>query len=240
MARKLIGFAIAIVLVIVGLTLNVEGLSRAGSIALFTMLAGVSMWICGSLPYAVTGLLLMLVLILTGAGTASDVVAGFMSDSLIFLIFCFTFGTILNKTAFAPRIAAWVLKFSKGKSKRIVLGYLMASCTVSFFMHNLAAVAIFFPIGITILEALNCEKLKSNLGICMMYGLAIAAMTGGAATPMGNPVNVLCLSLLDQVAGLSIPFAAWCVVGMPMAWALTYCIYFGLTRVYKPSSTRRS
>ena len=234
MKQKIIGLALAAVFIVCGMTLSIEGLSHEGTIALFTMLAGVSLWICGSLPFAITGLLLMLVLILTGAGASKDVIAGFMSDSLIFLVFCFTFGTILNKTAFAPRIAMWVLKFSKGKSKRIVLGYLMGACTVSMFMHNMAAIAIFMPIGITILEALGCEKVKSNLGKCMMFGLAIAAMTGGAGTPMGNPVNALCLSLLAQATGGTISFVAWSVVGMPLAWAITYGIYFSLTRFYKP------
>ena len=234
MKQKIVGLVLAAVFVTLGLTLSIEGLSHEGTIALFTMLAGVSLWICGSLPFAITGLLLMLVLILTGAGSSADVIAGFMSDSLIFLVFCFTFGTILNKTAFAPRIAMWVLKFSKGKSKRIVLGYLMGACTVSMFMHNMAAIAIFMPIGITILEALGCEKVKSNLGKCMMFGLAIAAMTGGAGTPMGNPVNALCLSLLSQATGATISFAAWSVVGMPLAWVITYGIYFSLTRFYKP------
>ena len=234
MRQKIIGLALAALFIILGMTLQIEGLSHQGTIAMFTMLAGVSLWICGSLPFAITGLLLMLVLILTGAGTSKEVVTGFMSDSLIFLIFCFTFGTILNKTSFAPRIAAWVLRFSKGNSKRIVLGYLMGACTVSMFMHNMAAIAIFMPIGITILEALGCQKLKSNLGKCMMFGLAIAAMTGGAGTPMGNPVNALCLSLLSDTTGTTVPFAAWCVVGMPLAWVITYGIYFSLTRFYKP------
>lgn len=234
MKQKIIGLVLAVIFVVLGCTLQIEGLSHQGTIALFSMLAGVSLWICGSLPFAITGLLLMLLLILTGAGSAKEVVAGFMSDSLIFLIFCFTFGTILNKTAFAPRIAALVLKFSKGKSKRIVLGYLMAACTVSMFMHNMAAIAIFMPIGITILEALGCEKIKSNLGKCMMFGLAISAMTGGCGTPMGNPVNALCLSLLAQATGDTVPFIAWCVVGMPLSWIITYAIYFSLTRIYKP------
>lgn len=234
MKQKIVGLVLAVLLVVAGMTLQIEGLSHEGTIALFTMLAGVSLWICGSLPFAITGLLLMLILILTGAGTASGVIAGFMSDSMIFLIFCFTFGTILNKTAFAPRIAAGVLKFSKGNSKRIVLAYLMGTCTVSMFMHNMAAIAIFMPIGITVLEALECEKIKSNLGKCMMFGVAIAAMTGGCGTPMGNPVNALCLSLLNQTTGTTVPFAAWCVVGMPLSWLITYGIYFSLTRIYRP------
>ncbi|MCI8468573.1 MAG: hypothetical protein HFJ75_03615 [Eggerthellaceae bacterium] len=234
MKQKVIGLVLAALFIVLGMTLQIEGLSHEGTITLFTMLAGVSLWICGSLPFAITGLLLMLVLILTGAGTSKEVVAGFMSDSLIFLIFCFTFGTILNKTSFAPRIAAMVLRFSKGKSKRIVLGYLMGACTVSMFMHNMAAIAIFMPIGITILEALGCEKVKSNLGKCMMFGLAIAAMTGGCGTPMGNPVNALCLSLLAQTTGGTVPFISWCVAGMPLAWVITYGIYFSLTHIYKP------
>ena len=234
MTKKYIGIALAAVLFVLGLFLEIPGLSHEGTIALFTMLAGVALWLFESIPFAITGLLLMLLLILSGAGTSKALIGGFMSESLVFLIFCFTFGTILNQTSFAPRIASGLLGIAKGKPRRLIFWYLMAACTTSMFMHNMAAIAIFMPIGIKILETLGQEKITSNLGKCMMLGLALAAMTGGAATPMGNPMNVLCLNLVQATADVTIPFGVWCVIGVPLAWIITASIFFALTLFYKP------
>lgn len=234
MKTKLIGLTLAVVSFVLGATLQIEGLSHEGCIALFTLLAGVFMWVCGTFPLAISGLLCMLVLIVTGVGTASAVVGGFMNTAVLFLIFCFTFGTVFKKTSFSKKAVGAILRISKGSSKRIICGFLFVSCVMSYFMHNLAVIAIMLPIGVNLLESLEQEKIKSNMGKCLMIGLALAAMIGGAGTPIGASMNVLVTGMLESMTGETINFGQWCVVAIPATLVLTWSVYFSLTRFYKP------
>lgn len=236
MKMKWIGLILAAICYILGLTLQIEGLSHEGGVALFTLLAGVCMWICGTFPVAVSGLLCMLLLILANVGSASVVVAGFMNTAVLFLIFCFAFGTVFKKTTASKKLVGWILNLCKGKSKRVVAGILFASCILSYFMHNLAVIAIMLPIAASILEALGHEKMKSNLGKCLMIGLALAAMVGGAGSPIGASFNVLVGTMFESMTGEAINFGQWCAVAIPLTLVCTWALYFSLTRFFKPET----
>ncbi|HJI99961.1 MAG TPA: SLC13 family permease [Coriobacteriaceae bacterium] len=236
MKQKWIGLVLAIIAFILGMTLPIEGLSQQGTMALFTLIGAVCLWVCGTLPLAISGLGCMLVLIVTGVGTASEVVGNFMNTAVLFLIYCFAFGTVFKKTSVSKKVVGSILRLSKGKSKTIVLGFMMISCILSFFMHNLAVIAIMMPIGVEILETLEQEKIKSNIGKCLMIGLPIAAMVGGAGTPIGASMNVLVIGLVESMTGQVINFGQWTVLAAPVAIICTWASYFALTRIYKPET----
>lgn len=231
---KYVGIAIAAVLVILGCTLEIPDLSREGCIAIFTLLGCVALWLTNAFPLAISGLLGMLILIVTNVGTASEVVSAFINTAVLFLIFCFTFGTVFKKTSFSKKIVGAIIRATKGNSTLMVYGVLFITCILSYFMHNLAAIAIMMPIALGMLETLGQEKLKSNLGKSLMIGIALTAMIGGAGTPIGASMNVLLIGMLEKLAGTTINFGQWCVVGVPLTLVLTFIVAFTLNLFYKP------
>ncbi|WP_172137051.1 SLC13 family permease [Adlercreutzia sp. ZJ473] len=234
LTKKIILLVVAAALVVAGIFVPIDGLSHEGTISLFIMLAGVVLWVGGVMPLAVTGFLLMLLLIVLNVATANDVVAGFMNATMLFILFVFSFGTVLKKTPFSQKLVGVVLKISKGNSSLICLGYLLVGCVMSMFMANLAVVAILLPIGVSILEALGQPKLKSHMGKIMLMGLPIAAMVGGAGTPIGHPMNALCNSMLEQITGISVNFGIWCLVGIPVAIVVMILTFLILKLMFKP------
>ena len=218
------------------MVLDIEGLGAQGTMALFTLVGGVCLWVCGTFPLAISGLLCMLVLIVTGTGTANEVVGNFMNTAVLFLIYCFTFGTVFKKTSISKKAVGAVLRLSKGNSKTIVLGFMMVSCIISFFMHNLTVIAIMMPIGVGILESLEQEKIKSNLGKCLMIGLPVAAMVGGAGTPIGASMNVLLIGMVESMTGQVVNFGQWTFMAAPLTIVCTWASYFALTRIYRPET----
>ena len=224
-------FALCIVL---GSTLQFEGLAPEGCKALFTLLGSVFLWVCGSFPLGVAGLLGVLTLIVTGAGDVNAVLAGFMNSAVLFLIFCFSFGVLFEKTTFSDKIVGFILKACKGNSKVLLLGFLFAATFVSYFMHNLVVIAVLLPIGCRVLETLGQEKLKSNLGKGMMIGLGMCAMIGGCGTPIGASMNVLVLGLLENMVGYTINFGQWCIVAVPATIVMTLAVYFAFLIICKP------
>lgn len=233
-AKKFVFLAVSAVLVAAGYFVSIPGLPFEGTMSLFVMLAGVVLWVAGVFPIAITGLLLMLLLVLTNAAPANDVVAGFVNATMIFILFVFTFGTVLKKTPYSQKLVAMVLKLSKGNSSTISLGFLLIACILSWFMSNLAVVAILLPVAVSILEALDQPKLKSNIGKVMLMGLPIAAMVGGAGTPIGHPMNALCINMLEQMAGSTVSFGVWCLVGVPLSLIVIVLAFFILKAFFKP------
>ncbi len=232
--QKWVGFVLAAISFVLGMVLDIEGLGAQGTMALFTLVGGVCLWVCGTFPLAISGLLCMLVLIVTGTGTANEVVGNFMNTAVLFLIYCFTFGTVFKKTSISKKAVGAVLRLSKGNSKTIVLGFMMVSCIISFFMHNLTVIAIMMPIGVGILESLEQEKIKSNLGKCLMIGLPVAAMVGGAGTPIGASMNVLLIGMVESMTGQVVNFGQWTFMAAPLTIVCTWASYFALTRIYRP------
>lgn len=237
---KYVGIVIAVVFFILGCTLQIPDLSREGCISIFTLLAGVSLWISNAFPLAISGLLCMLVLIVTGAGTANEVVGRFINTAVLFLIFCFAFGSVFKKTSFSKKIVGAIIRVTKGNSTAMVYGVLFITCILSYFMHNLAAIAIMMPIAAGMLETLGQEKLKSNIGKSLMIGIALAAMIGGAGTPIGASMNVLLINMLESVAGTTINFGQWCVVAVPLTLVLTFITSLSLNLCFKPEKFEKA
>ena len=87
MVKRMIGVVCFAICIVLGSTLQFEGLTPEGCKALFTLLGSVFLWVCGSFPLGVAGLLGFLTLIVTGAGDVNAVLAGFMNSAVLFIIF---------------------------------------------------------------------------------------------------------------------------------------------------------
>ena len=95
------------------------------------------------------------------------------------------------------RVANAVLKWSKGDSRKIVVGLMMVTGIFSMFIADLAASAIFVGISLSIVEANNGVKKLSGFGKALTLGIPAAALIGGIGTPLGNSSNMLVINMLE-------------------------------------------
>ncbi|MDR1194771.1 MAG: anion permease, partial [Peptococcaceae bacterium] len=68
----------------------------------------------------------------------------------------------------------------------------------------------------------------------LLIGIPFAALIGGVGTPVGSSLNVQALELLQETAGISVSFAKWAALGVPVALILTVLAWLILVFVYKP------
>lgn len=72
-------------------------------------------------------------------------------------------------------------------------------------------------------------------GVLSMFisDLAAAAIFIGIGTPLGNSLNMLCISMVDQFMGVRVTFFNWCVICAPLAIVGSLVASFAITKLFK-------
>ena len=236
MSKRLIGIGIALVCIVVSCFIpGSESLPAEGVKALGLLLALVALWVTSALPLGVTALFIVVMCPVLGVvGDLGKAIGGFASPALMFIIAVFSLPVIMLKTKWGVRLINALLGWTGANSRKMVLGFMMATTLVSTVMSDVPCTVLFLGFALTILKAANAEPLKSNLGRCLMIGIPIAAVTGGMATPAGSSFNVVAMNILQQATGTSISFLDWVVIALPIVIVMTPISWFFITKIIKP------
>ena len=199
------------------------GLERTAMSAVGILLACIILWVTEALPFIVTVVLIFFLIPVTGIlpYAATDTQASvFNSSSLLVPIYClfvFTVSGAVLSTPIPYRVASAALKFAGNSTTKLIVGFSVATSVLSMFVSDLAASAIFIGIGLSIVEANGGVKGKSGLAKALTVSVAAAAAIGGIGTPIGNSLNILCMTLVETYMGVRVTFLAWCAVNIPLA-----------------------
>ncbi|HVS08819.1 MAG TPA: SLC13 family permease [Planctomycetota bacterium] len=182
-------------------------------LALLILAGAVYGWVSERLPTDVTALLALVALLLTGVLTPEETFAGFSHPATLSVAAVLVLSAGLERTGVIGFIARRLLA-PVGKSEFLLTLCLMAAIgTMSAFVNNTAAVAVFIPV---VLEV--CRRTGARPGRVMMP-MAYAATLGGLCTLIGTSTNVVGheFAVREGLAGFRMfDFAA---VGLPMALA---------------------
>ena len=233
--QRLIGIAIALVL-IVGACLipGSEALGREGIITLGALLALAVLWATSALPIGIIALLIPVLLIVLGAADAKSVFSGYAATPLFFIVAVFALPVIMQKTKWGLRLINMLLKWTGSDSRKLVLGFMIATTLVSTVMSDVPTTVLFLGFALTILKAAGAKPGSSNLGKCLMIAVPVASVTGGIATPAGSSFNVVAMGIMQQTVGYGISFFDWMIVGVPLVVVMTPILWFFLTAIIKP------
>ncbi|WP_165172704.1 MULTISPECIES: SLC13 family permease [unclassified Adlercreutzia] len=236
LVKRLIGIGIALACISVSYLIpGTEALGHEGIVTLGLLLALVALWVTSAIPLGATAVLIAVLMFLLGAvDNLGKAIMGFASPALFFIIAVFALPVIMLKTKWGIRLINALLKWTGSNSRKLVLGFMIATTLVSTVMSDVPTTVLFLGFALTILKAANAKPGKSNLGKCLMIGIPIAAVTGGVATPAGSSFNVVAMNILQQVTGTSITFLDWLIVGLPIAIIMTPITWFFITQLIKP------
>lgn len=211
------------------------GMSVAGKNAFGILIGGIVLWVLNVFPIAITAFLLMILLPFYGVTPKlADVFKDFISPTIFFLIATFALTTIIMKTQLANRLTSVLFKWAHGDSRKIVLGFMLATAILSSIMSNVPTTALCAAIAITALQKSVPDMYKSNLVKAVMIGVPYAAVIGGVMTPAGSPNNIMALYLLEEAAKVHITFLQWMVIGIPVALITVVVAWLTLIKIFKP------
>jgi di/tricarboxylate transporter len=175
------------------------------------------------------GLLVMVLLPLSGLVTPGQAISGLSSNAVVSIIAVMIIGHGLDKTGVMNQVAAQIIKLS-GKSRNRMMTLVAGTVAViSSFMQNIGAAALFLP-------AVNRMCRQLNVPISqVLIPMGYAAVIGGCITLVGSSP----LILLNDLAGSwwhanpelvahqpYSPFSLFFVAPMGIALVVAALVYF--------------
>lgn len=187
-------------------------------------------WVAEVLPIAVTALIPFIVFPLTGVLDHGQVAASYGHTMILLLMGGFFLSAAMERSGAHRRIALQMVRAVGGRGgRRLVLGFMLATASLSMWISNTATTLMMLPIALAVLA--QCRE--PNLRVPLLLGIAFSASVGGMATPVGTPPNVMFMSFYSDVTGTPIGFVAWMRFGVPVMLVLIPIIWLWLTRAVR-------
>jgi len=209
------------------------GLERPAIAAVGILAALIVLWCAEAIPFIVSVLLILVLLPYSGVIPIAEVYSASTSSVVFFCLFVFALSGAVMASPIPFRIANIALKFAKTSTTRLLLGIMLADSVLSMFVSDLAASAIFIGLSLSIVKANGGIKGNSELAKALTIGCGAAAALGGIGTPMGNSLNILCITMVEQYMGIRVTFVDWMIMGVPMALVGSVITALYLSKVFK-------
>ncbi|MEJ2554254.1 MAG: DASS family sodium-coupled anion symporter [Gammaproteobacteria bacterium] len=215
-------------------------------VAAVTVLMGV-FWIMEAIPMAATALLPIALFPLLGVMPTAKVTEPYANHLIYLFMGGFLIAAAIEKWQLHKRIALRTVSLVGVSPKRIVLGFMLATAFLSFWISNTAAAMMMVTIGIALLHQLSeAEDAaaetdpddRSNFATALMLGIAYAASIGGVATLIGTPPNAILAGIAEKHYGIVIGFARWMEFAAPLAAVMLLVTWYFLTHVAFRSTLR--
>ena len=243
--RKTIGLFLGPLVFILLLYLPFSNLSSPAHKLLAILGLVVTFWVTEPIPIPITALLGAWLCVIMGVGSDKEVLAPF-ADPIVFLfIGSFILAEAMKVHRLDRRFAYAILSLSwvGNSSYRLLFAMGLVCAFVSMWISNTATTAMFFPIALGILKALEeiDEKTKfKKLSTGMMLLVAYAASVGGIATPVGTPPNLIGIGMIDRILGNKISFFEWMSFALPLTLIMFLILFFLIIILHPPEKKKLS
>ncbi|WP_120002903.1 SLC13 family permease [Nesterenkonia muleiensis] len=189
-------------------------------------------------------------------GVGFDDVGASYGNNIIFLFMGgFMLALAMQRWNLHRRIALGTLRLMGSKPTALIAGFMIATGFLSMWVSNTATAVMMLPIGISVLmlvrkilagedpatagaaededaqEEGKKQAIKSNFGTALMLGIAYAASIGSLGTIIGTPPNTLLAGHMSTNHDVTIGFAQWMLVGVPLSIVMMAFTWFMLTKV---------
>src|SRR6056297_3893358 len=235
-----LGLFLGPILFLIVINLPFDILSIQGDAVIAVALWMIIWWITDAVSISVTALLPLLLLPLLKVLPIAEVGANYGSP-IVFLFFGgFVMALALEKVNLHRRIALNIIKLTGTTPNKVILGFMIATATLSMWISNTASTVVMLPIAISVINLLiNDEdgftKNDQNFALSVMLGIAFSANAGGIATVIGTPPNSVLIGLLESEYNIEVSFLKWMVLGLPFSIVLIAISYLVLVKWLFPN-----
>ncbi|MCE7792326.1 SLC13 family permease [Salipaludibacillus sp. CUR1] len=203
-------------------------LEARGVLAATTWIA--TWWITEAIPIPVTSLLpIILFPLVTNLGVGE--VTPNYGDNIVFLFLGgFIIALALERWNLHKRIALTIINAVGTSTKRLMLGFMLATAFLSMWISNTATAMMMVPIGTAIIyqfshliddrKVKNAKQQEDQFAKGLMIAIAFSASIGGLGTIIGTPPNTILAGQLREIFDVDLSFANWMLFGVPLAAVL--------------------
>ncbi len=215
-----------------------EGLNPEARGVLAATLWIATWWITEAIPIPVTSLLPIILFPLVTQLETGEVTPNY-GDGIVFLFLGgFIIALALERWNLHRRIALFIINMVGTSTKRLMLGFMIATGFLSMWISNTATAMMMVPIGTAIIfqfsellqdsDVEDIEGQKKQFSKGLMIAIAFSASIGGLGTIIGTPPNTILAGQLGEIFDYDLSFAQWMMFGVPLAVVLIIIAWFYL------------
>ena len=208
------------------------GLTAAGYHSLVLFGVTIVLWVSGLLPIAVTALLSMVMLPLTGILPAKQTYALFGNEAVFFILGAFILAAAMTGTGLSARLARSMLARFGRTPRRLALTVYLLAAGLSFCMSEHAVAAMLFPVVAEITDSLSLKAGKSTYSRLLYMSIAWGCIIGGIATFLGGARAPLAVQMLRENSGLEFSFMDWTLASVTIVVPLLVIGFLVLERFF--------
>lgn len=167
-------------------------------------------------------LLALLTLLLGGALTVEEALAGFADPTVIMIAGLFVVGGAILRTGLADTLGRHLQRVAGGGPRRLVLVLMLATAGLSAFLSSTGTVAVMLPVAVSM-----ARRARVPVGR-LLIPLAYAALFGGMLTLIATPPNIIVSNQLAQFGYEALGFFDFTLPGLVMlGLGVAYVLLFG-------------
>ena len=196
-------------------------------------------WILEAIPIPATALAPIALFPLTGVSSIKVAAAPFANPLIFLFLGGFIIAIAMEKWNLHRRLALNVLKVAGRNPSAVIAGFMGATAFLSMWVSNTATATMMLPIGLSVAALIKAESDGSTLASeaftpALLLGIAYSASIGGIGTLIGTPPNALLAGFFSQNYHVTIGFADWMIMAVPLELTLLVIAWLVLTRVAFP------
>ncbi|MDJ0630723.1 MAG: DASS family sodium-coupled anion symporter [Rhodobacter sp.] len=186
-------------------------------------------WLTEALPLAATALLPLAAAPIFGIGTLEDVARSYSNPLIILFLGGFLIAKAIERSGLHRRLAGTLLGLAGTSPRRVLGAVMLTTAFLSLWISNTASAMVVAPIAAAIAGS---QDDRPAFGTALMLGVAFAATIGGMGSLIGTPPNAIFAAHVSTTYGVTVGFAQWAAVGVPVALMLlllAWCVLAWLT-----------
>ncbi|MDI9244663.1 DASS family sodium-coupled anion symporter [Marinobacter sp. CHS3-4] len=200
--------------------------------ALGLMLLMATWWSTEAIPIPATALVPIFLIPALGLGDIKEATTPYANPIIFLFLGGFTLGLAMQRWNLHRRIALLILRGVGDKPRRQIAGFMVATAFLSMWVSNTATAIMMLPIGVSVIAMMDSanEDGVRRYATALLLAIAYSASVGGIGTLIGTPPNALLAAYLMENQNISIGFAQWMLLGVPVSLMMLLLIWWWLTR----------
>ena len=197
-------------------------------------------WVTEAIPIYATALVPLVVFPLLGILSPTAAAVSYGNETVFLFMGGFFIAAALVRWNLHRRIALRVIGLAGSETKKLVLGFMVATAFLSMWISNTASAMMMIPIALALVSTLMPGVMtegeqdgRRQFATCLLLGVCYSATIGGMATLIGTPPNAI---LVAQTSGIfpgapGIDFFSWMTFAVPFMALFLLIAWFWLTCV---------
>ena len=218
-----------------------EGLVPAAQRLLAVTLWMAIWWVTQAVPIAATSLLPLALFPLFGIQSAKTVSQSYLGDSSFLYLGGFIVALGIERWGLHRRLALLTVNATGTSPRRIVLGFMLATFSLSMWISNTATTLLMLPIALALLTSLEqlptgADSAKNRMvadpqfahfAMSLTLGIAYSASIGGLSTLVGTPTNLAMIDIWNKSFPNqpAISASQWMLTWTPFGFVFLMCTW---------------